>query len=179
MSSPSYLTPPSHMSSPQSSNAPQRPPLPHRHSRNRLHLPAHPNEPPIPPRLIGSPLLQKLTTEPHYISPKAASEVWLDRDEFGIQRSHSQGRNSSSLSASGSTPLMPSPSSSQQQRHPPSGSPQTSSRHYAPPLPSMPTSSLPCPGTKRAGHPPSQKAVRIPELGITSPLALSAPDCSR
>ncbi|EMD40794.1 hypothetical protein CERSUDRAFT_80447, partial [Gelatoporia subvermispora B] len=155
---------------------PQRPPLPHRHSRNRLHLPAHPNEPPIPPRLIGSPLLQKLTSDSPCTSPRAASEVWLDRDEFGTQRAHAQSRNPSSLAPSGSVPLPQSSSATPQQRHRRSGSPPPSSRQYAPPPPVPPVPSTPtaCPGAKRA-HPPTHKAVRIPELGITSPLGLSAP----
>ncbi|CDO71298.1 hypothetical protein BN946_scf184908.g55 [Trametes cinnabarina] len=58
-------------------------------SRSRLHLPANLNEPPIPPRLVGSPLLEKLTnTQPSStITPRAQQQLWFDGDEFGTRRS--------------------------------------------------------------------------------------------
>jgi len=53
---------------------------------SRLHLPAHPEDPPIPPRLVGSTLMRDMTVrpdEPHRVSWMARPEQWLDGDEFG------------------------------------------------------------------------------------------------
>ncbi|KAK7695935.1 hypothetical protein QCA50_000574 [Cerrena zonata] len=89
--SPSSVAPPP-MPSPQlvPTPLPTPPILPRRRSsRSRLHLPANPAEPPIPPRLIGSPLLRITNSpqsQPCYFTAKAQSELWLDGDEFGINR---------------------------------------------------------------------------------------------
>ncbi|GJE84084.1 hypothetical protein PsYK624_001590 [Phanerochaete sordida] len=64
---------------------PAPPALPRRASalNTRLHL--RPEEPPIPPRLIGSPLLEKLMTSPT-ASPRSAQEMWIDGDEFSVRK---------------------------------------------------------------------------------------------
>ncbi|KAI0353578.1 hypothetical protein OH77DRAFT_1406675 [Trametes cingulata] len=105
------LCPPPRMPSPQLVPAPlpSPPAFPRRiSSRSRLHLPAHLNEPPIPPRLVGSPLLEKLThTAPASMSPKAQQQLWFDGDEFGT-RTASQ---SSALKDAGSPMASPASSS--------------------------------------------------------------------
>lgn len=61
--------------------------------RRRLHILSQPSSPaPIPPRLIGSPLLNKtLNTSRSYerIDEKAKATLWVDGDEFGSNRSES------------------------------------------------------------------------------------------
>ncbi|KAI0686009.1 hypothetical protein BC835DRAFT_1420728 [Cytidiella melzeri] len=59
------------------------PPFPRRTStRNtRLQLPSHQEEPPIPPRLIGSPLLDRLSSASNISSHPRP--MWLDGNEFG------------------------------------------------------------------------------------------------
>lgn len=42
-------------------------------------------EPPIPPRLIGSPLLEKLMTSPT-APPRSAHDMWIDGDEFSVRK---------------------------------------------------------------------------------------------
>ena len=64
---------------------PTPPALPPRASapNTRLHL--RPEEPPIPPRLIGSPLLDKLLSPGASPASKGlrAQDMWIDGDEFG------------------------------------------------------------------------------------------------
>ena len=59
------------------------PPMPRRISaRNtRLQLPTRPEEPPIPPRLIGSPLLDKFNSSTTINTQPRA--LWIDGNEFG------------------------------------------------------------------------------------------------
>lgn len=85
---------------------PSPPAFQHRTSRRRLHLPTHPHEPPVPPRLVGSELLRKVThPEPHH---QNYSEVWLDGDEFGTRRASSQSPMSSpALTVSSLSPGTP------------------------------------------------------------------------
>jgi hypothetical protein len=53
----------------------------------RLTLPARPEDPPIPPRLIGSPLLDKLNSAYSvHAQPRAQ---WIDGNEFGTSSSTS------------------------------------------------------------------------------------------
>ncbi|KAH9951661.1 hypothetical protein B0H21DRAFT_185822 [Amylocystis lapponica] len=189
--SPSHSTRPlpPRMPSPQLVPAPLPSPplLPRRSSRNRLHLPAHPDEPPIPPRLIGSPLLKKLTStshsEPHLLSQKVQSELWIDGDEFGIRRT------------ADSHPDLPSPasstSSSSKRGHRRTssvvGSPSSRSRSPPPapllfspppPVPPIPSFALAVPGARRArlrSQPTHHKQIIIPNLDFSSPLDLAPP----
>ncbi|PSS35453.1 hypothetical protein PHLCEN_2v1608 [Hermanssonia centrifuga] len=83
------------MSSPHSSSSRlQPPPFARRQSsRNtRLHLPQRQEDPPIPPRLVGSPLLNNLisSNKPIVRNDRVQQpEVWIDGDEFGTHRSRS------------------------------------------------------------------------------------------
>ena len=77
------------MSSPQQQNnsLPVPPPFSRRTSNRsaRLHLPQRQEEPPIPPRLVGSPLLNTLlsaTKQP--LTPR--HDAWVDGNEFGTHR---------------------------------------------------------------------------------------------
>ena len=85
------------MSSPQQQPSPALPvppAFPRRTSSRsaRLHLPQRQGEPPIPPRLVGSPLLNNLISssskhqQPQQLarsSDRVQQEVWIDGDEFG------------------------------------------------------------------------------------------------
>ncbi|EKM59130.1 uncharacterized protein PHACADRAFT_249365 [Phanerochaete carnosa HHB-10118-sp] len=64
---------------------PTPPVLPRRASALNTRLHVRPEEPPIPPRLIGSPLLEKLMTSPS-TSPRSAQEMWIDGDEFSVRK---------------------------------------------------------------------------------------------
>jgi hypothetical protein len=70
------------------------PPALSRVSRRRLRMvsqPTRPASPPIPPRLIGSPLLEKtLTTSRSFerIDDEAKAALWVDGHEFGSSRTH-------------------------------------------------------------------------------------------
>ena len=81
------------MSSPQQNTAalPPLPSLPRRTSSRgaRLHLPQSQAEPPIPPRLVGSPLLNNLLSpgsKQTAQGDRAHQEAWLDGDEFSTHR---------------------------------------------------------------------------------------------
>ncbi|CAL1700868.1 unnamed protein product [Somion occarium] len=142
---------------------PTPPSLPRRRSsRNRLQLPQNPAEPPIPPRLIGSPLLHRLTTSPQtqpcYFSEKAQSELWLDGDEFGIGRKENAHLQDIPLPPLPS-PLLRVPSTPKRsvRRSPPSSasrrsnSPPPTAKFSSPPppVPPIPASALASPGSKR------------------------------
>ncbi|KAJ3489702.1 hypothetical protein NLI96_g1937 [Meripilus lineatus] len=182
--------PPPRMPSPQPVHNPLPPPFPRRvSSRSRLQLPLHPEEPPIPPSLIGSPILQRFTsnsrTQPQYISEKAQSELWLDGDEFGAKRketAHLQAlvppspllvpstpQSSKRISRRHSPPL----SSSRRNR---SRSPPPTPRQCTPPPPVPPVTSnaFATPGSKKAIiHTPSARKSSIqgsiPELALDPP----------
>ncbi|KAI0347129.1 hypothetical protein BDW22DRAFT_1425197 [Trametopsis cervina] len=78
---------------------PAPPPFPRRNTR--LQLPTHPEDPPIPPRLVGSPLLDKLTS-PH--NPSASPRpFWIDNNEFGTSSTTSTSNPSSSTNSSTSS----------------------------------------------------------------------------
>ncbi|TFY78430.1 hypothetical protein EWM64_g5584 [Hericium alpestre] len=84
-------SPPPPMPSPQllPTPLPSPPPLRSRHSRQRLGLDAAPQSPPIPPTLIGSPLLKKGIFAPRPRTPSSAPlniDLWLDGDEFGARK---------------------------------------------------------------------------------------------
>ncbi|KAI0732999.1 hypothetical protein C8Q72DRAFT_881921 [Fomitopsis betulina] len=182
------LSPPPRMPSPQymPSPLPSPPPgLPRRTSRNRLQLPAHPEEPPIPPRLIGSPLLRRMTVrpdQPHLLSYKAQSELWIDGDEFGTRRTESAQTlsASSSSSTSPSSPKRPghrrmpsitiSPPRMRSRSPPPSPMPNLP----PPPVPPIPSFALATPGAKRAtlrSPHMGYSQVHIPDIDHSSPLA--------
>ncbi|KAI0677164.1 hypothetical protein C8Q78DRAFT_1073895 [Trametes maxima] len=158
------------MSSPQLVPAPlpSPPPFPRRiSSRQRLHLPPTLDEPPIPPRLVGSPLLEKLTHQPSTISPKAQQQLWFDGDEFGTRRSGPAQNDSpmasplSSSSSSSSPPATPRTASSRRahrrspsvaynrrtRSHSPPPPPQSSA---VPPVPPIPSSAFDSPGARRS-----------------------------
>ncbi|OSX60308.1 hypothetical protein POSPLADRAFT_1058481 [Postia placenta MAD-698-R-SB12] len=191
MSSSSSLSPPPRMHSPQPIQAPLPSPpiLPRRSSRNRLHLPAHPEDPPIPPRLIGSPLLKKMTVrpdEPHLLSTKAQSELWIDGDEFGTRRRQS-------ASPMASPPLSTSPSSpryghrrsssivgaNRSRSHSPPPTPALASP--PPPVPPIPSFALATPGAKRSvvRSPPAHRTqIQIPNLDLAPQYTLTSPSKS-
>lgn len=83
MSSSPQLLPPPAMPSP--------PALPRRASARNTRLHLRPEEPPIPPRLIGSPLLDKLlspTASPasKQLAAQRVQEMWIDGDEFSVRK---------------------------------------------------------------------------------------------
>ncbi|KAI0959517.1 hypothetical protein AcW1_004321 [Taiwanofungus camphoratus] len=185
----SSLSPPPRMPSPHLPPSPlSSPPLiPRRTSRNRLQLPPHPEEPPIPPRLVGSPLLEKFTSnsphEPHLLSQKAQSELWIDGDEFGTRNRELSGQNpipsSSASPGSGSSPRRSHRRSASlvphRARSPP---PAPLSTSPPPPVPPIPSFALATPGTKRSvvySQPASHTQVKGPNLGMSSPLNHPSP----
>ncbi|KAI0068761.1 hypothetical protein BV25DRAFT_1986333 [Artomyces pyxidatus] len=89
-------SPPPRMPSPQPQTTPlpSPRPLPRKSSRQRLQLPRTPDSPPIPPTLIGSPLLN--LTRP---KQRAAPTFNVDLDDFG-SRAASPGRTKHRRSAS-------------------------------------------------------------------------------
>ncbi|KAH9844220.1 uncharacterized protein C8Q71DRAFT_852727 [Rhodofomes roseus] len=180
------LSPPPRIPSPQYMSSPlpsPRPDLPRRSSRNRLHLPAHPEEPPIPPRLIGSPLLRQMTVrpdQPHLLSYKAQSELWIDGDEFGTRRTESTQTSPATSSSSPVSPRRPghrrtpsivlSPPQTRSRSPPPSPMPSAP----PPPVPPIPSSAFATPGAKRAtlrSPPTGYSQVHIPNIDHSSPLA--------
>lgn len=102
------------------------PALPRRTSARNTRLHLRPEEPPIPPRLIGSPLLDKLmspTASPaskQLMSPKCAQEMWIDGDEFSVRK------NGAPRAAA---------QSGQQQQHPQTAVPAARYAHQQPPVP--------------------------------------------
>ena len=179
--SPSLVTPPP-MPSPQliPTPLPTPPVLPRRRSsRSRLHLPANPAEAPIPPRLIGSPLL-RITGSPQqscYFTAKAHSELWLDGDEFGINRKETAHLQDIAPPPP-SSPLTPTTNSQKRTSSKPtrrSGSPPPTPKLSSPPppVPPIPASALASPGCKRSAvvRSPSGKTTShlvIPELVLPS-----------
>ena len=167
--------PPPRMPSPQPMHTSLPPPLPRRvSSRTRLHLPLHPEEPPIPPRLIGSPLLQRFTatsqSQPQYMSEKAQSELWLDGDEFGTKRKENAHLQVIAPPSPLLAPSTPKRSPRHRSRSPPP-TPRLSTP--PPPVPPVPSSALATPGAKKAviHTPPPRKASAgtIPELTLDPP----------
>ena len=68
---------------------PTPPSLPRRTSALNTRLHVRPEEPPIPPRLIGSPLLEKLMSPQAAnagASPRSTQEMWIDGDEFSVRK---------------------------------------------------------------------------------------------
>ncbi|KAI0375557.1 hypothetical protein BV20DRAFT_1032011 [Pilatotrama ljubarskyi] len=185
------LCPPPRMPSPQlvPTPLPSRPVFPRRiSSRSRLHLPTHLNEPPIPPRLVGSPLLEKLAHSPTPMSPRVQQQLWFDGDEFGTRRTGTPLRDSemaspassSSSSFSPSTPRTaasrrarrrsPSVAYSRRKRsHSPPPPPQSSI--LPPPVPPIPSSAFDIPGVKRPvlRSPPATPSPRVPPSQIIVP----------
>ncbi|KAI9066734.1 hypothetical protein FKP32DRAFT_1609817 [Trametes sanguinea] len=193
------LCPPPRMPSPQLVPAPlPSPPVFARRvsSRSRLHLPANLNEPPIPPRLVGSPLLEKLTSiQPSStISPRVQQQLWFDGDEFGTRTTGpaqsasnsplASPSASSSFSSPNGTPRSAaarrarrrSPSVAYNRRtrsHSPPPPPQSSA--VPPPVPPIPSSAFDTPGAKRPvlRTPPATPSrarfgpIAIPDLGIS------------
>ena len=182
--------PPPPMPSPQLIPAalPPPPPIPRRSSRSRL-LPIRQDDPPIPPRLIGSPILHRLTTmpqTPYIMSEKAHSELWLDGDEFGAKRKETAHLRDIPLPSPLLAPPIPapkrahrtSPPMSPTSRRSGSRSPPPTPRLASPPppVPPIPSSAFSTPGAKRSAvhlsaQSPSQ--IHIPELSLAS-----APPCS-
>ncbi|KAI0832338.1 hypothetical protein BC628DRAFT_303426 [Trametes gibbosa] len=157
---------PPRMPSPQFVPAPlPPPPFPRRvSSRSRLHLPATPDEPPIPPRLVGSPLLEKLTHKPSTMSPKVHQHLWFDGDEFGTRTStpphYDSPLPSSASSSPFSSPRAASSSARRSHRRSPSVAYNRRARSHSPPppplasaapppVPPIPSSAFDTPGTKR------------------------------
>ncbi|EIW62033.1 uncharacterized protein TRAVEDRAFT_70245 [Trametes versicolor FP-101664 SS1] len=196
----SLCVPPPRMPSPPlvPSPLPSRPAFPRRiSSRSRLQLPSNLNEPPIPPRLVGSPLLEKLNhPPPSTMSTKVQQQLWFDGDEFGTRNAQCDSPlaspASSSFSSPGSTPRRRShrrsPSVAYTRRtrsHSPPPPPQ--SPHAPPPVPPIPSSAFDTPGAKRPvlrsppSTPPSRGArstqIIIPDLtsipSASPPSALS------
>lgn len=133
-------SPPPPMPSPQlvPTPLPSPPPLHRKPSPSRLTIPAN-HSPPIPPRLIGSPLLQKTlnASKSHdRLNRKAKEGLFGQDDEFGARRRALTKRSNSSLS---SLPTL-SPSPTRTTRR----SPSQSSRCRSPP-PSFVVASPPPP----------------------------------
>ncbi|OAX44535.1 hypothetical protein K503DRAFT_764951 [Rhizopogon vinicolor AM-OR11-026] len=133
-------SPPPPMPSPQlvPTPLPSPPPLHRKPSPSRLTIPAN-HSPPIPPRLIGSPLLQKTlnASKSHdRLDRKAKEGLFGEDDEFGARR-RALGRKSNSSISSLPT-LSPSPTRATRR------SPTQSSRCRSPP-PSLVVASPPPP----------------------------------
>ncbi|KAI0650354.1 hypothetical protein C8Q79DRAFT_380630 [Trametes meyenii] len=204
------LCPPPRMSSPQLVPAalPSPPPFPRRiSSRQRLHLPPTLDEPPIPPRLVGSPLLEKLTHQPSTISPKVQQQLWFDGDEFGTRRTGpaqtdspmASPLSSNSSSSSSSPPATPRTTSSRRaHRRSPSVAYNRRTRSHSPPppppssavppVPPIPSSAFDSPGARRSvlRSPPTTPSraraaaqIIIPDLGAASPSSALSPYASR
>lgn len=91
------LSPPPPLPSPQllPTSLPSPPTFPgSRLPRRRLHILSQPSSPaPIPPRLIGSPLLNKtlnISRSFERINEEAKATLWVDGDEFGSNRPESE-----------------------------------------------------------------------------------------
>lgn len=185
------LYPPPRMPSPQLVPAALSPPVfPRRvSSRSRLHLPPHLNEPPIPPRLVGSPLLEKLVhPDPATLTPKIQKQLWFDGDEFGTRRSTPMRTEGSEgfpfHQCSPSPPGTPrSPSSRRFHRRTPAIAPAARARSHSPPppqqpfapsippVPPIPSSAFDAPGAKRpvlCTPPPPAPRARPVQPGLYS-----------
>ncbi|KAI9001091.1 hypothetical protein BD414DRAFT_473570 [Trametes punicea] len=198
------LCPPPRMPSPQLVPAPlpSPPVFPRRvSSRSRLHLPSNLNEPPIPPRLVGSPLLEKLThVQPSAMSPKVQQQLWFDGDEFGTRRTGPAPADSPLgspvPSSSSSTPRSAasrrahrrSPSIAYNRRtrsRSPPPPPQSSA--VPPPVPPIPSSAFDIPGVKRPvlrsppATPPRTRPIQIiiPDLSASANSPSALPYASR
>ncbi|KAH9943512.1 uncharacterized protein BXZ73DRAFT_97552 [Epithele typhae] len=135
---------------------PSPPPLGPRRvsSRSRLHLPSNLNDPPIPPRLIGSPLLDKLTApESGALTSNIQKQLWFDGDEFGTRAAATASQSRS--------------------RSPP---PPSLLMVSIPPVPPIPSSAFNSPGAKRSvlRTPPATPRSRamqivIPDLDDPAP----------
>ncbi|KAH9899951.1 hypothetical protein C8Q73DRAFT_340937 [Cubamyces lactineus] len=189
------LAPPPRMPSPQLVPSPlPSPPIFARRvsSRSRLHLPQTLNEPPIPPRLVGSPLLEKLTHhQPSTMSSKAQQQLWFDGDEFGTRRSGPACSDSPLASPShspSSSPTTPrasrrahrrSPSVAYSRRtrsHSPPPPPQSS---VVPPVPPIPSSAFDTPGTRRPVLRTPPATPRAPSVRGDGALASPSPSRAR
>ncbi|KAH7929423.1 hypothetical protein BV22DRAFT_1029475 [Leucogyrophana mollusca] len=114
---------------------PSPPSFTRKQSRSRLTVPAQ-HSPPIPPSLIGSPLLQKTLSASRSherLDRKAKAGLFGDDDEFGARRSHSGRRR---ISVSSSPPRSESLKRS---------SAQTPPRYRSPPPPAMTSPPPPVP----------------------------------
>ncbi|TFK92185.1 hypothetical protein K466DRAFT_595423 [Polyporus arcularius HHB13444] len=174
------------MSSPQLIPAPlpSPPVFPRMASRSRLHLPSHPGDPPIPPRLVGSVLLERLNRpDPVTLTPKIQKQLWFDGDEFGTQRASPVFSDESTGSPCSSAPSTPrSASSRRSHRRTSSVSLACRARSHSPPppeqlsvsippVPPIPSSAFDSPGAKRA-------ALRTPPAtpGRPRPMQIIMPD---
>ncbi|RPD67255.1 hypothetical protein L226DRAFT_565991 [Lentinus tigrinus ALCF2SS1-7] len=183
------LCPPPRMPSPQLIPAPlpSPPVFPRRvSSRSRLQLPLRPDEPPVPPRLVGSALLERLIhPDPATLTPKIQKQLWFDGDEFGTQRASPALSDDStgSTSSCASTPSTPRSASSRRSHR---RSPSVSLAHRArslsppppqqlsvsiPPVPPIPSSAFDSPGAKRS-------TLRTPPTtpGRSRPMQIIIPD---
>ncbi|KZT12532.1 uncharacterized protein LAESUDRAFT_718798 [Laetiporus sulphureus 93-53] len=122
--------------------------------------------------------------EPHILSYKAQSELWIDGDEFGTRRHEN-------ASHSASPAITNSPSSPRRgHRRSPSivgaHSPRSRSRSPPPapmvaspppPVPPIPSFALASPGAKRSvlHTSPTHPQIRIPDLNPASRIALISP----
>ncbi|KAH9918254.1 uncharacterized protein BXZ73DRAFT_105381 [Epithele typhae] len=172
---------------------PSPPPLGPRRvsSRSRLHLPSNLNDPPIPPRLIGSPLLDKLTApESGALTSNIQKQLWFDGDEFGTRAAATASQVQTpppftlSLPSPPSTPRSPRhrrtasmidcrPPSKSRSRSPP---PPSLLMVSIPPVPPIPSSAFNSPGAKRSvlRTPPATPRSRamqivIPDLDDPAP----------
>ncbi|KAH8105919.1 hypothetical protein BXZ70DRAFT_1004218 [Cristinia sonorae] len=168
-------TPPPRMPSPHPVPAalPSPPHIPRRSSRSRLHPPPHSQDPPIPPRLIGSPILHRLNTmnhAPYFMSEKAHSELWLDGDEFGAKRKETAHLRDIPLPSPVRRVPRTSPPASPGARGSGSRSPPPTPRLASPPppVPPIPSSAFATPGTKRSAvlAPQSPAQHTIPEIAL-------------
>ncbi|KAA1466349.1 hypothetical protein DENSPDRAFT_876443 [Dentipellis sp. KUC8613] len=188
-------SPPPRVPSPQllPTPLPSPPPLRSQRSRQRLGLDASPKTPPIPPTLIGSPLLKKGIFAPRARTPSGQLNIdlWLDGDEFGARkerksapttpatpgRQHipSKGRHrrseSISLSPSHRSPPSPYMRSRSRSRSPPP----TPRREPPPPVPPIPSFFLNASDRKGVLQPKATNCdePRYPP-GLTPPTAPSA-----
>jgi hypothetical protein len=156
------LSPPPPLPSPQllptSLPSPPTPTLHSKSSRRRLRLQSQPASPPIPPRLIGSPLLEKPsnTRRSHdRIDDQAKAALWVDGDEFGSTRSEEEQKSARSIAP----PLSLPPSKRARRVIPihtsyisPPPSPQLCSP--APPVPPIPAFALSASDKKPVLHTP-------------------------
>ncbi|KAI0719633.1 hypothetical protein C8T65DRAFT_44477 [Cerioporus squamosus] len=167
LSAPAYphsmsLCPPPRMPSPQLVPAPlpSPPVFPRRiSSRSRLHLPSHPGEPPIPPRLVGSPLLERLIhQDPATLTPKIQKQLWFDGDEFGTQSASPALSDASTVTVA-----------SRARSHSPPPPQQLSAS--IPPVPPIPSSAFDSPGARRP-------VLRTPPAtpGRSRPMQIIIPD---
>ncbi|KAH7914234.1 hypothetical protein BJ138DRAFT_1057568 [Hygrophoropsis aurantiaca] len=154
-------SPPPPMPSPQliPTPLPSPPSFTRKPSRSRLTVPAQ-HSPPIPPSLIGSPLLRKTlngSRSHERLDRKAKAGLFGDDDEFGTRKSHLAGKRRTSASASPPRPEHVTKRSSAQTppryRSPP---PSPAAASPPPPVPPIPAFML-TPTDKKSVLQPSPK----------------------